>query len=462
MLAGSSSVVGGGRLILNIAFPTHAAAALVGRHRLSPLPADDARVRRASRRWLACRWACTCSGVPLSWLMAVASPRAWRCSSRRFRSTSATPRASCPTPCASGSTSRRCCGSPTRRPHGSQPFLPVNPLYGDHRWLDQVLIEGEPTRRPADAASAPRGRSAPWSSAACSSCPGSVSSLSASEPPARRPPGQGHPRSASRTSRVTYRTSFEARPTLKSALVALGRRRSVASARSRPSRTCPSTSPTAPCSASSAPTAPASPRSCAPSPGSCRPPQGAIEVHGRISTLLALGVGFNAQAHRPRERRPRWPRRRPEPRADRPRKYDEIAEFAELGDFMDLPMRTYSSGMYSRLAFSVAVNMDPTSSSSTRRSRPGTRSSGRSPPPRCASCALSARTMLLVSHALGTHQGACAPRRSGCTRAADACGRPRTTSSRPTRGSSRSARTRWSSRTSEPRAGGQPAPDVSS
>jgi ABC-type polysaccharide/polyol phosphate transport system ATPase subunit len=40
-------------------------------------------------------------------------------------------------------------------------------------------------------------------------------------------------------------------------------------------------------------------------------------------------------------------------------KYEEIAEFAELGDFIDLPMRTYSSGMYGRLAFSVAANTDP-------------------------------------------------------------------------------------------------------
>ena len=40
-------------------------------------------------------------------------------------------------------------------------------------------------------------------------------------------------------------------------------------------------------------------------------------------------------------------------------KYEEIVEFAELEDFMDMPMRTYSSGMYGRLAFSVAVNMDP-------------------------------------------------------------------------------------------------------
>jgi lipopolysaccharide transport system ATP-binding protein/teichoic acid transport system ATP-binding protein len=40
-------------------------------------------------------------------------------------------------------------------------------------------------------------------------------------------------------------------------------------------------------------------------------------------------------------------------------KYQEISDFAELGDFMDLPMRTYSSGMYGRLAFAVAVSMEP-------------------------------------------------------------------------------------------------------
>ena len=40
-------------------------------------------------------------------------------------------------------------------------------------------------------------------------------------------------------------------------------------------------------------------------------------------------------------------------------KYDKIVRFAELKKFMDYPMRTYSSGMYGRLAFSVAVNMDP-------------------------------------------------------------------------------------------------------
>ena len=47
------------------------------------------------------------------------------------------------------------------------------------------------------------------------------------------------------------------------------------------------------------------------------------------------------------------------PREQLQEKYDEIVEFAELEDFMDMPMRTYSSGMYGRLGFSVAVNMEP-------------------------------------------------------------------------------------------------------
>ena len=64
------------------------------------------------------------------------------------------------------------------------------------------------------------------------------------------------------------------------------------------------------------------------------------------------------QAHRARERRPRRPRRGPR-RDQLEEKYDEIVEFAELEDFMDMPMRTYSSGMYGRLGFSVAVNMEP-------------------------------------------------------------------------------------------------------
>ncbi|HEU4450780.1 MAG TPA: ABC transporter ATP-binding protein [Gaiellaceae bacterium] len=88
------------------------------------------------------------------------------------------------------------------------------------------------------------------------------------------------------------------------------------------------------------------------------PNEGRIEVHGRVSTLLALGVGFNGDLSG-RENVLLGGLAAGLTRKQVAAKYEEIAEFAELGDFMELPMRTYSSGMYGRLAFSVAVNMEP-------------------------------------------------------------------------------------------------------
>jgi ABC-type polysaccharide/polyol phosphate transport system ATPase subunit len=88
------------------------------------------------------------------------------------------------------------------------------------------------------------------------------------------------------------------------------------------------------------------------------PTQGRVEVHGRVSTLLALGVGFKGSLTG-RDNVVLGGLAAGLTREQLAAKYDEIAEFAELGDFMDLPMRTYSSGMYGRLAFSVAMNMDP-------------------------------------------------------------------------------------------------------
>lgn len=88
------------------------------------------------------------------------------------------------------------------------------------------------------------------------------------------------------------------------------------------------------------------------------PTSGRVEVHGQVSTLLALGVGFNRQLTG-RENVVLGGLAAGLSREQLHEKYDEIVEFAELGDFMDLPMRTYSSGMYGRLAFSVAINMDP-------------------------------------------------------------------------------------------------------
>lgn len=88
------------------------------------------------------------------------------------------------------------------------------------------------------------------------------------------------------------------------------------------------------------------------------PTEGRVEVHGRVSTLLALGVGFKGSLTG-RDNVVLGGLAAGLTREQLAAKYEEIAEFAELGDFMDLPMRTYSSGMYGRLAFSVAVNMQP-------------------------------------------------------------------------------------------------------
>ena len=88
------------------------------------------------------------------------------------------------------------------------------------------------------------------------------------------------------------------------------------------------------------------------------PTSGRVEVHGSVSTLLALGVGFNKELTG-RDNVVLGGLAGGLTRKQIADKYDAIEDFAELGEFIDMPMRTYSAGMYSRLAFSVAVNMQP-------------------------------------------------------------------------------------------------------
>jgi teichoic acid transport system ATP-binding protein len=88
------------------------------------------------------------------------------------------------------------------------------------------------------------------------------------------------------------------------------------------------------------------------------PVSGRIEVVGRVSTLLSLGVGFNRDLTG-RENVMLGGLAAGLTREALKDRYDEIVAFAELEEFMDMPMRTYSSGMYGRLGFSVAVNMEP-------------------------------------------------------------------------------------------------------
>lgn len=92
--------------------------------------------------------------------------------------------------------------------------------------------------------------------------------------------------------------------------------------------------------------------------GVLTPTSGTVEINGKISALLELGAGFN-----------------PEytgienvylngtmigfTKEEMDRKIDDIIGFADIGDFINQPVKTYSSGMFARLAFAVAINVEP-------------------------------------------------------------------------------------------------------
>lgn len=87
------------------------------------------------------------------------------------------------------------------------------------------------------------------------------------------------------------------------------------------------------------------------------PNKGTLETHGKLTSLLELGAGFH----------PDFTGRENIyfnaaifglTRQEIDKRINDIIEFSELGDFIDNPVRTYSSGMYMRLAFSIAINVD--------------------------------------------------------------------------------------------------------
>ncbi len=136
------------------------------------------------------------------------------------------------------------------------------------------------------------------------------------------------------------------------------------------------------------------------------PTKGRVEVHGRVSTLLALGVGFNRDLSG-RENVILGGLAAGLTRRELEERYEEIAEFAELGDFMDLAMSTYSSGMYSRLAFSVAVHMEPDILLVDEALSTGDARFRKKSVQKMQELCAEARTIFLVSHALGSIRELC-------------------------------------------------------
>lgn len=92
--------------------------------------------------------------------------------------------------------------------------------------------------------------------------------------------------------------------------------------------------------------------------GVIQPSGGAVETRGRISALLQLGAGFN-QEFTGRENAMMNGLLLGIKKKEMTRRFDEIEAFADLGEFMDQPVKNYSSGMRARLGFAVAVNVDP-------------------------------------------------------------------------------------------------------
>ncbi len=88
------------------------------------------------------------------------------------------------------------------------------------------------------------------------------------------------------------------------------------------------------------------------------PSGGRITVNGHVTTLLSVGIGFNAELTGRENIRLGGLANGLTPK-EIARREDEIAEFSGLGEFIDYPIKTYSSGMNGRLGFAVAVNMEP-------------------------------------------------------------------------------------------------------
>jgi ABC-type polysaccharide/polyol phosphate transport system ATPase subunit len=92
--------------------------------------------------------------------------------------------------------------------------------------------------------------------------------------------------------------------------------------------------------------------------GITKPTHGTVRVNGRISALIELGAGFHPEISG-RENVFINGIMLGLSKREIARRFDEIVEFAEIKEFIDAPVKTYSSGMYMRLGFAVAIHVDP-------------------------------------------------------------------------------------------------------
>lgn len=92
--------------------------------------------------------------------------------------------------------------------------------------------------------------------------------------------------------------------------------------------------------------------------GTLKPTSGSLTVNGRVAALLELGSGFNPE-FTGQENIFMYATILGLSREEILERYDSILAFADIGDFVNQPVKLYSSGMYARLAFAIAINVDP-------------------------------------------------------------------------------------------------------
>ncbi|MBU6415573.1 MAG: ABC transporter ATP-binding protein [Xanthomonadaceae bacterium] len=135
--------------------------------------------------------------------------------------------------------------------------------------------------------------------------------------------------------------------------------------------------------------------------GTLTPTLGTVAVNGRVAALLELGAGFNPEftgRENVRLSGLLYGLSEQELKA----RFDAILDFAEIGEFIDQPVKTYSSGMYVRLAFAVAINVSPDVLVLDEALSVGDEAFQRKCFARIDQIRASGATVLFVSHAAGT------------------------------------------------------------
>ncbi|TKB59312.1 MAG: ABC transporter ATP-binding protein, partial [Nitrospira sp.] len=136
------------------------------------------------------------------------------------------------------------------------------------------------------------------------------------------------------------------------------------------------------------------------------PTSGRVELYGRVSALLEVGTGFHGELSG-RENIYLNAALLGMKRGDISKKLDQIVEFSGVEDFIDTPVKKYSSGMYVRLAFAVAAHLEPDILIVDEVLSVGDASFQQKCLGKMEEVSRSGRTVLVVSHNLGTIESLC-------------------------------------------------------